>query len=790
MAFTFTQTNTRAYFAVVIKNELTNSVADLTGTTVTFYFQHKKSKTSVVAGGACVLTDDANGEVEYRWGANDLNVPGIYKAEFLITFADGKTQSVVIDDVVVQPSITPLTPLTSPLPGSDTQVLIPDGSLTAPGLAYALDTNHGLWRIGADASGFAGSLAFRGPSPWVDVRAYGAVGDGATDDIAAIQSALDAIAALTAAGTSSGTILFFPYGTYRISSSIRLNRGVILQGVSPGGWYGGSKILADDGVTAIIGDRFNTSTDGGRGDWSIVRNLIISAAAKTIANADGILMNARLGVYDCYITGFSRHGINITGNSPNTNANGWSVQRVRIDTCDGDGLHTSGTDANAGSAVLVDVASVGGWGFNEDSKLGNSYVACSTATCTTGSFTASATFATNQSSFFQCYVEGGQPAAVIKAPSVVVGGLLSTSTDFPGGTTTAGLYGSSTGGGRIMAHSLEIETDSGQYTTLSNPGAAAGFDFTPTSGKRLQVTTDATGYHVTDITGSSVFEWKRNAGGVVDFGVTATGLATARIGLQLTAASAVYSGAGAPSAGLGADGDFYLNQTGVSGARLYFKKSGAWVRESAFTDPTLYTVFHDNVLGIAARDLVGGSGSAAGDADGVTLATSGTGNSYLRRIHPLTGNTNHYDFSRIKFFSTLIRPLVSIAASETIFVGMAAKGSAVAYVEATEKHIGFTFDPAVSANWFATVSNGTAASTRDTGVAVVLNTDVLLAFEYDGTTMTAWVDGVNKGTIATANCPSGQGTNGLHMTHYIDNKASAADHQLGIHTGQAVVSAI
>jgi hypothetical protein len=53
------------------------------------------------------------------------------------------------------------------------------------------------------------SLVIKGPQPWVDVKAYGAVGDGTTDDTTAVQ------AALTAANV--GSCVFFPYGTYKVT---------------------------------------------------------------------------------------------------------------------------------------------------------------------------------------------------------------------------------------------------------------------------------------------------------------------------------------------------------------------------------------------------------------------------------------------------------------------------------------------------------------------------------------------------------------------------------------------
>src|SRR5690348_17230170 len=65
----------------------------------------------------------------------------------------------------------------------------------------------------------------------VNVKSYGALGDGSTDDTTSIQNAIAAVAAGTALGT-----IFFPPGTY-IVSGITLPPGITLQGANGQGYY-------------------------------------------------------------------------------------------------------------------------------------------------------------------------------------------------------------------------------------------------------------------------------------------------------------------------------------------------------------------------------------------------------------------------------------------------------------------------------------------------------------------------------------------------------------------------
>ncbi|MDR6550875.1 glycosyl hydrolase family 28-related protein [Paenibacillus qinlingensis] len=84
------------------------------------------------------------------------------------------------------------------------------------------------------------------------VTPYGATGNGTTDDTAAIQSGIDDIKSSPGHG-----VLYLPNGTYRITSSLQLPAGIILQGQSQSGTIikydgpGGGSIIKtkDDGIT-------------------------------------------------------------------------------------------------------------------------------------------------------------------------------------------------------------------------------------------------------------------------------------------------------------------------------------------------------------------------------------------------------------------------------------------------------------------------------------------------------------------------------------------------------------
>jgi len=80
----------------------------------------------------------------------------------------------------------------------------------------------------------------------LNVKDYGAVGDGTTDDTAAIQAAIDAVPGTT---SLAGATILFPYGQYRVTSQITIAMpGVHL--MASGGFT--ALILPDAAMTGVV----------------------------------------------------------------------------------------------------------------------------------------------------------------------------------------------------------------------------------------------------------------------------------------------------------------------------------------------------------------------------------------------------------------------------------------------------------------------------------------------------------------------------------------------------------
>lgn len=152
----------------------------------------------------------------------------------------------------------------------------------ANGELWLYDENDGKYRAGKPV-----------PPGTVDVKRYGATGDGVTDDAPAINAAIQASGSEAPYG---GTVLF-PPGVYRIASSIHVTRGVVLKGTVRGHWPV-AKIKADVLVTAIIvHSTITTPETDGDGQHSAIRDLFIESTVSAIsvwtANEAGITVGTK-----------------------------------------------------------------------------------------------------------------------------------------------------------------------------------------------------------------------------------------------------------------------------------------------------------------------------------------------------------------------------------------------------------------------------------------------------------------------------------------------------------------
>jgi hypothetical protein len=117
-------------------------------------------------------------------------------------------------------------------------------------------------------------------SLFVNVKDFGAIGDGVTDDTAAIQVALDSVR--VSASGRNGALVFFPAGTYLISNSIKTYANVMIMGVG----RRGSTLLLKAGSTA---DAMIVRQGGTDGYWVQIKDICLDgqASQQSIA-ADGI----------------------------------------------------------------------------------------------------------------------------------------------------------------------------------------------------------------------------------------------------------------------------------------------------------------------------------------------------------------------------------------------------------------------------------------------------------------------------------------------------------------------
>lgn len=167
----------------------------------------------------------------------------------------------------------------------------------------------------------------------VSVKDFGATGDGSTDDTAAIQAA-------TAAVQGSRVALFFPPGTYKVTSTISITGALSIFGLSR---YGTSITwtsttlnvfsIASDAQVTIVGITFNGPLNSSAGAiislaGSSTQNLFSEIRhCQFVGGWNSIVTTAAAdwSIEDCYFASFKRIGVYVS-NSYNIDAGDSSIE--------------------------------------------------------------------------------------------------------------------------------------------------------------------------------------------------------------------------------------------------------------------------------------------------------------------------------------------------------------------------------------------------------------------------------------------------------------------------------
>lgn len=284
----------------------------------------------------------------------------------------------------------------------------------------------------------------------ISVTAYGAVGNGTTDDSAAIQAALNA-------ASWGGTVLLT--GNHAVGSALKIPPGVTLRG--PHGGHIDSQIRPTlKALSSFTDDAVIMLVDQATGGYAVqsneqrIENLSISGASAT-----GAVRGIRaIGlVHGVYITDVAIHNVPGNGLSLLQNGSGtpysWHVLRLHVYSAAGFGINAGMTDAT--------------------------WIDCQTIGCTLTGW--SITAAASNSSFIGCRAEwSGQSGWDISASTGTAQGsggwsFIGCSTDRNG---QHGMNITSAGNGPILVSGCTFRRDgrnstSGSYAAINVAAAVA-----------------------------------------------------------------------------------------------------------------------------------------------------------------------------------------------------------------------------------------------------------------------------------------------------------------------------
>lgn len=223
-----------------------------------------------------------------------------------------------------------------------------------------------------------GAFNFRGMLP---------AANGSTDDYPLLAKLL---AKPTGGTGGSAQSVYFPAGTYLMGQTIELKKTVRFYSDAgfPSRNYGVLRFPAN--TAGIVVNRFNTldgttqATPTTPADETVIQGICIESVGGTDRTKAGITIRARCSIVSTFVRAFSGNGIQVigtagAGGTAEGNANCFYIVNTTCESNRNHGFYADGADANAGVLMNVDCRSNGRFGFYDSSFLGNTYVACHTA---------------------------------------------------------------------------------------------------------------------------------------------------------------------------------------------------------------------------------------------------------------------------------------------------------------------------------------------------------------------------------------------------------------------------
>lgn len=270
----------------------------------------------------------------------------------------------------------------------------------------------------------------------------------------------------THASDREGCRVRIPAGEHRITETIVICRATEFFGDGGSGRENMTRVSVAPNVTAFrIGsvEECAARGEGFAGGWSRLRSMtLVSEACENEPGGCvphfGVNMHAQAHLEDIYIRGFTQ-GVRISADITRanlcdgtdadckTNANSWSMTRVRIEACDHAGVYAKGGDANAGLALLVNATGNCQnpapydelWGdcanLVDESFLGNTWIASHTSAVNATVHTHPGYISrgnTQRTLWLGAYSENNQDRSQLSQNSMAIGGLSGWTYDSPG----------------------------------------------------------------------------------------------------------------------------------------------------------------------------------------------------------------------------------------------------------------------------------------------------------------------------------------------------------------------